>query len=270
MPNSLTDMLDTLVRQAVDDEKRHENAWHSFARANEVGRRLPLVHRTCKSDTDAKWLDILRTRSFVADKPCTGARELAAGIPRATYFFLGVGAYPKGLVAFVLDSSSVLKRSASYTPFDSGSVDNPAFLRPMDMTNTTTWDDAAKDRFLAAYVGTGSDVLSFAGPYLAAHFVDPLSYVRAPQISSPDFAPYHGMSSPNDDRRAWTIEVQVHDDVTFGTGAATLNEIVVARKMLLEDLPDDLVDVARVATPENDVLGSVSEGIVSSITAEIP
>lgn len=157
MPNPLTDMLDTVVRRAVDDEKRHENTWNSFHRANEVGRRLPLVHRTCKSGTDTKWFDTLHTRSFVATAPCTGARELAAGIPRATYFFLGVGAYPKGIVAFVLDTSSVLKRPASYTPFDSGSIDNPAFLCPIDTTILATWNDTAKDQFLAAHVGAGGD-----------------------------------------------------------------------------------------------------------------
>jgi len=263
-------MLETLVLRALEDDKRHENAWHSFVRASEVGRRLPLVHRTSKSGTDTKWFDILRTRSFVADTPCTGARELAAGIPRAAYFFLGAGAYPKGLVAFVLDPSSVLNQPSSYTPFDSGSVDNPAFLCPIDAASAAAWDVPARDRFLTTHVGAGVEVLGFAGPYLATHFVDPFSYVRAPQISSPDFAPYHGMYSPNGDRRAWTIEVQVHHDVMFGAGGATLTEIVVARKMLLEDLPDDLISLARVATPENDVLGSVATGIASSITAEVP
>ena len=110
----------------------------------------------------------------------------------------------------------------------------------------------------------------FVGPYLAAHFTDPLGYVRSPQHSEPDFHAYHGLQSGNRDRRAWTLEVQVHEDVSFASGAPLLTEIVAARQALIEDLPDDLVGLARVAVPENEVLESIAEGIVSRIVAEVP
>ena len=40
----------------------------------------------------------------------------APGVPRAAYFFVGCGAYPDGLVEFVLDAPAVLTRPSSYTP----------------------------------------------------------------------------------------------------------------------------------------------------------
>ena len=49
-----------------------------------------------------------------------------------------------------------------------------------------------------------------------------------------------------------------------------LVEIVAARQSLVEELPDDLVGLARVAMPENEVLESIAEGIESRITAEVP
>lgn len=262
----LAEMLDSLVMSLVGDPAREENAWRSHTRAREVGVRLPLVHRTCKPGAEARWLDLLDTRTFAASEPCTGDREKAAGIPRAAYFFLGCGAYPDGLVGFVLEAGSVLTRPASFSPFDSGSIAKHAV--PTDPA--ARWDDSAKDRFLAEHVGAGPDVAAFSGPYLAAHFRDPVTYVRCGQWSLPDFPQYHDLQSTSGDRRAWTIEVQVHEDVTFGTESATLTEIVAARKALIEDLPDDLVGFARVATRENEVLESIAEGIATRIAAEVP
>lgn len=63
--------------------------------------------------------------------------------------------------------------------------------------------------------------------------------------------------------------MQVHEDVAFGAGAATLIEIVTARPAQIEDLPDDLLAFARVASPENEVLESIAEGIAARITAEV-
>ena len=264
---TLGEMLQSLVSRLMDDLVRQENALLSYPRASEVGRRLPLVHRTCKPGAETQWTEVLRTRTFASGEPCTGDREKAGGIPRAAYFFLGCGAYPDGLVGFVLDTPSVVTRPASYTPFDSGSIERHAV--PTDLARAEAWDEAAKDHFLAEHVGAGSDLADFAGPYLATHFRDPMAYVLLGQQSTPDFPAYHGLESTSGDRRAWTIEVQVHKDVPFDAGGATLTEIVVARPSLIEDLPEDLKRLARVATPENEVLESIAAGIAMRIEAEV-
>jgi hypothetical protein len=266
---SLEEMLESLVSLLLLNDARQEHAVRSFGRASEVAQRLPLVHRTNKpGDEPAKWPEVLRSRTFAASAPCTGDREKAAGIPRAAYFFVGCGAYPDGLVGFVLDAPSVLTRASSYTPFDSGSIEK--YSVPTEPTLAAAWDGPAKDRFLAAHVGPGRDLVSFSGPYLASHFHEPLSYVRRGQRSNPDFPAYHGLQCRVGDRRAWTLEVQVHEDVAFGAGGATLIEIVAARPAQVEDMPDDLVGITRVASLENEVLESIAEGIAARILAEVP
>lgn len=123
----LAEMLRSLVSPLVGDPAREENAWRSHDRACEVGRRLPLVHRTCKPGAEARWLEVLDTRIFAASEPCTGDREKAAGIPRAAYFFLGCGAYPDGRVGFVLEPHSVRdpRRSRPSTAAPSRSTPSP-------------------------------------------------------------------------------------------------------------------------------------------------
>jgi len=249
----------------VDDDVRQENAWSTYKQADQVARLLPLVHRTCKDGDESKWHEVLATRRFEAREPCTGDREKAAGIPRAAYFFLGCGAYPDGLVGFVLDAAAVLRRPASYTPFDSGSIEKYAV--PADPMKEAAWDGAAKDRFLADHVGVGVQVAAFAGTYLAAHFRDPLTYVRMGQRGRPEFDAYHGLQSTSGDRRAWTIEVQAHEDVPFPEGSDIVTEIVAARQTLVEELPDDLVAIARVARATDEVLESLAEGIATRIAA---
>lgn len=256
---TLDDMLGSLASAIVADEARHENAWGTLLKASEVARRLPLVHRTYKPGSEVPWRELLEARRFVAGPPCTGDRERTAGIPRAAYFFLGCGAYPDGLVGFVLDAATVVGRPASFTPFDSGSIEKYAV--PADPMRRPDWNDAAKGRFLTEHTGHGGDVAAFAGPFLAAHFRDPMTYVRLGQTSVPEFQAYHGLESTSGDRRAWTVEVQAHEDVPFGVGDATVKEIIVARSALLEDLPEDLKRLARVADPEDEVLESLARRI---------
>jgi hypothetical protein len=262
----LIDMLEPLASAVVEDDARHANAWLSHGRAIRVATRLPLVHRTCKSDAVTGWRELLATRRFAASEPCSGEREKAAGIPRAAYFFLGCGAYPEGLVGFVMDAETVLTQPSSYTPFDSGSIEK--YTVPVEPARAEAWDATAKMEFLAAHTGHGAEVMDFASSYLAAHFRDPLTYVRHGHKSVPDFSAYHGIASTSGDRRAWTIEVQVHTDVPFPEGGATIQEIVAARAALIEELPDDLVLVARVAAAENEVLESIAAGIVARVDAE--
>ena len=266
---SLTAMLESLLLHLRHDSARLENAVSAFERASQVAQRLPLVHRTCKPGAETDWLNVLESRRFAAGEPCTG-REKAAGIPRAAYFFLGCGAYPEGLVGFVVDTSAVLMRPASYVPFDSGSIENEKHVAPADPARAAAWDDVAKHRFLEEHLGAGDQVLAFSGPYLAAHFHEPVSYVRLGQRSRTDFPVYHGLRSTNDDRRAWTIEVQVHEDVPLETEGAMLREIVAARWSLVEELPDDMKRFARIASMENEILESIAEGIATRIATEVP
>jgi len=264
---TLEDMLGSLASAIVKDEAQHENAWDALPRANEVAQRLPLVHRTCTSGAEADYHALLRVRRFVAGPPCT-ERERAAGIPNAVYFFLGSGAFPDRLVGFVLDTETVLRRPASYNPFDSGSLDKYAV--PADPMREASWDAAARDRFLSEHLGRGQDVAAFAGPYLAAHFREPMTYVRLGQHAPPEFPAYHGLKSKTGDRRAWTIEVRAHEDVPFPPGSGVIKEIVAARETYVEDLPDDLVARARLATAPDRVLESIAERIEMALEAEVP
>lgn len=264
----LQQMWQGLALAIEGDETRAANVYACHDEACAIGRRLPLVHRTCKPDAEMPWTQVLDERAFAALPPCTGSCEQAAGIPRAAYFFLGCGAYPEGLVGFVLEAPSVLLRyPASYTPIDTGSLGR--YVAPRDPAQAASWDDDAKARFLLDHLGQGREVTHFAGPYLAAHFEEPMTYVQRGQYSTPDFPAYHGLESTNGDRRAWTIEVQVHANVRFGRGGANLTEIVVARPSLVEELPDDLKGFARVAMVENEVLDSIAEGITKRIGEEI-
>lgn len=261
---SLAEMLRPLVAVVTADPARHANAWATHGSAQAVAQRLPLVHRTAKPGAEASWLDIVQHRRVAAQPACT-PREHRAGVTRAAYFFLGCGAYPDGQVGFVLDRTALRGQPCSYTPLDSGSLESHTV--PADPGQP--WDDAAKDGFFAAHHAQGAEVHDFAGPYLAGHFQQPLQYVRCRQRSQPDFAPYHGLKDPQGDRRAFTIELQAHDDVAFGPSDVHLLEIVVAKPSLLDELPDDLVGKAWVAHAEGEVLEAIAERIEARITAEM-
>lgn len=248
-------MVAPLAAAAMAEPERHGNAWAQLDRAREIAEQLPLVHRTCKRGSYRSLGELLQSRRFVARAPATGVRELAAGIPRAAYFFLGCGAYPLGRIGFVLDADLVLSRPSSFTPIDSGSLQKHA--SPADPERA--WDDAAKQQFLSEHLGRGADVRLFAGPYLATHFRDPAHYLFRPQQSKPDFNAYHGLSSG--DRRDYTIEVQAHQDVPLEVSDGSVLEIVVADEDLLEDLPDELLDRVRVVSAENEVLEAIADGI---------
>ncbi len=195
-----------------------------------------------------------------------GEREKAAGVTRAAYFFLGCGAYPDGPLAFVFDAEAVLARPASFTPFDSGSIER--YSEPREPRLLARWDGAAKDRFFTQHLGWGHDLVSFSAAFIAAHFHEPFDYVTRGHRSEPDFPTYHGLVSHSSDRRVWTIEVQAHDDVPLTLRQPGVCDIVAARPSLLEELPDDLMARARVAKVENEVLESIAERILERTRKE--
>lgn len=260
----LPEMLQPLAAAAIAEEARHANAWAMHGAACAVGRQLPLVHRTHKPGAPHALSELFKERRIAAQRACT-ERERRAGISRAAYLFLGSAAYPDGQVAFVLDRAALEGLPCSYSPMDSGALDK--HIVPADPS--TSWDDSAKDRCFQEHLGHGDDVAAFAGPFLATHFRDPLHYVTCPQESQPDFAPYHGLRNPGDDRRTFTIEVRAHEDVSFGPDENHLIEIVVSRMSFLEELPDDLVGKARAAEAENEVLEAVARGIGGRLGAQL-
>src|SRR5262245_44241903 len=114
--HSIAEMLVNLNAALADDNSRQAHAKGVAAAGASVANVLPLVHRTCKPGAEETLSTLFRERVIAAGRPCTGSREIAAGIPRAAYFFLGCGAYPEGLVAFVLSREVVLRAPSSFTP----------------------------------------------------------------------------------------------------------------------------------------------------------
>lgn len=262
----LSEMVAPLIATAMADPERHGNAWARHEDAQQIARQLPLVHRTCKPGSEHEIGELMRLRRLIARHPCTGTREVTAGIPRALYFFLGCGAYPEGVIGFVFHPKAVLSGPASYTPLDSGSLENHA--SPSDPSRP--WDDAAKQQFLDDHLGRGQEVAEFAAPYLATHFRQPMHYVEREQKSEPDFAAYHGLVNSEGDRRAYTIEVQAHDDVPLDLDESSLLELVVARESLLAEIPRDMIGRARIASAENEVRAGIAEGISRRMTKGTP
>ena len=105
---------------------------------------------------------------------------------------------------------------------------------------------------------------AFAGPYVAAHFNQPASYVSRPQRSVTDFDVYHRLRSTTGDRRAWTIEVRLHDNVRLDLPGGTLLHIVLANRALEADVPDHLLEYVTIAEADPD-----SEGDVARTVAEL-
>jgi len=175
--------------------------------ATRLAASLPLVHRTGYPSQPLPWQDILRTgelrMSDVTDV------EQQCGWSRAVYFFLGCAAYPKGNVGLLFDCSLSATTSGSFSPFDSGALSS-GFVVPIENVAWTISDQAGcLDRNSADV----ANLEAFAGPYVAAHFNQPASYVSRPQKSTTDFDVYHRLRSTTEDRRAWTIEVRLHDNV---------------------------------------------------------
>jgi hypothetical protein len=251
----LETMLAPIQRALRGDALRASAAGKGRVAAVALSQRLPLVHRTITTD-GPPLAELLSARRLTARTPCT-AREVQCGIPRAVYFFLGCGAYPEGAVAFLASSALLQALSATFTPFDTGSLEKHATRRDIP-----SWDPPDKDGFLREHLGGGADALGFSAEYIAAHFRDPADYVLRPQQSEPDFPAYHGLTSKSGDRRAWSIEVQLHDDLPLDP--EHIDAIVLGQPDLLADIPDELVESVVIAEAE----GSITPTIHRLITSE--
>ena len=146
----------------------------------------------------------------------------------------------------------------SYAPFDTGSLDG--YARPC--VEAAPWEDVNKDEFLTAHLGAAADAVRFSVDYVAAHFRSAEDYVSRSQTSTPDFSPYHGLQSMNGDRRTWTIEVCLHDDVPLDT--TNVAAIVLGQADLAQDVPDDLLETVVISVDEGAIVSTVERCILQA------
>jgi hypothetical protein len=147
------------------------------------------------SGSSALAVDLPRRSAFRGGAGNQWERE-ELGIDKASYFFWGCGAYPKGTVALLLEGmpSGV---SCTATPFDTGGCESGCFLRAGQSLSDAE-RRATLDRFT---LENGARAAEYDAHYIADLFDDPLDYVRLPQHSRPPRLPVHELSSPTDDRR---------------------------------------------------------------------
>lgn len=255
---SVRDLVMDLEGALTDERRQSYDA--AIVSARGIAHRLPLVHRTGRPGLTGTWRRILEERTMRASD--ASAEERLCGWERAVYFFLGSAAYPKGNVAFLLERAVAERVGGSFSPFDSGALAN--HLEP---SSKTTWALEDRAAHLAQHCGSAGEVAEYAGPYLAAHFRDPASYVTAAQGSVPDFDVCHGLCSPSGDRRAWTIEVRAHADVSVAPAEPELVRIVLANRALEADVPDELLDRVTLARADYDGEGDVRQAVAEFVLA---
>lgn len=243
---TLGEMLKTLTAVVEADPTRSRRASQCRTSAGRVARQMPLVRRIAGPVRGSRpvaqtWMGAIDEHALEPVGPATDI-EAAIGVPPSVYFFLGAAAYPAGDIAILCVSRVTEARSSSFWPFDTGAIAKE-YVRP---SGAGSWSASDREACLATYWGSGNDLVDFATEYLAAHFAEPLDYVRAPQQSNPNDPPYHGLVSTSGDRRAWTLEVQVHARVSLAAPQGFLHAIVLKRHHLLADLPDDLAQNAIV------------------------
>lgn len=256
MGQPLPALLERLERAVGPSGERRDSYTATGPQAQRVADSLPLVHRTASDTAGARdWRQIFEHSTLKAE-PVPTDHERRAGRATSVYFFLGAGAYPSGQIALLLEPTEVLRYvPASFTPYDTGGM---CYCTP-------DWDSDRRFQHLTEYTGEAPDVHRFAGPYLAAHFRDPRGYVRAAQKSAPDFPCFHALVS-NGDRRAWTIEIQAHEDVTISSDPRLLRQLLVVGNHKLLELPDEYIARARVL-PDNLSENIIYKEIASTIEA---
>ncbi|MBT9556036.1 MAG: hypothetical protein IV100_08415 [Myxococcales bacterium] len=197
--------------------------WEPLLKTADPLPPLPLVHRTAS-------LDLFRS-GIIATRPSPAAAAAALGADAHAYFFVGVGAYPKGQYAILCRSGS---NAGTYTPFDTGAVALGFAVPKWTHGTTAPYSPAA---FIEQHVGPEADLDEFVSFYVKTHFESAPRYLRADQDASPDRDPYHGLTGG--DRRSWTVEVQRTSGVDLGGVEVMLviAESTADRDELLDELP---------------------------------
>lgn len=244
-------LLRPIERACADDSQRAACRADQQPHAEALYRHLPWVHRTGRPESGT-WRQIFSDRRLLPSP--ASAHEQAAGRASSVYFFLGSCAFPKGnLVLLLWPVDPSVRARANFTPFDTGSLGRFVGLTQGHevCAEFEPWqgtDDYR--RCLMNLSGRTEELGIFAPTYIAAHFYQPLDYVRRPQRSAPDFPPYHGLSSYSGDRRVWTIEIQVEGDE--GVALDDQVELLVRGKDRFDALPAAFKDRAIVVTEGED------------------
>lgn len=254
-PRTLADLLKDLSEVVDQNVVRKLSCAMSRKAAERLSSLLPLVRRIHAGVAGTPWQKVLQ--DGVLEPTKTTPLEATAGIQRSVYFFLGCAAYPKGDVALVVETRLTTALDASFWPFDTGALSSPS--RYFTLSTGESLDEAKQRQIFEKFWGAGADLCPYVQEFLSAHFADPIQYVRIGQKGSPDHAPYHGLKcSKDNDRRAWTIEVQAHARVPLKGGSGYLRQIVLRRHQLVDDVPNDMVGFTKVS---NDLELGVREEI---------
>lgn len=244
-------LLRDLGDACVDDESRRDALAHGHERARQLLPHLPWIHRTGRAG--ASWRQIFAERLLRPSR--VTAHELADGREASVYFFLGACAFPRGNLVLVFRADDPpLRERATFSPFDTGALTDFVALTAAHphCSSYEPWTSAAdRCRCLQDHTGSARDLDEFVPAYLAAHFHDAQTYVRRPQQSAPDFAPYHGLRSTSGDRRVWTVEVQVHGAQGVAIDERLL-EVVVRGKDRFDALPGAIKDRAYLLAEDED------------------
>lgn len=249
------DTLVAAIQATCDvDEPRAACAMKARPAAEQLTPLLPWMHRTGGRGTPS-WRAIFSEQRLAPSD--VKVHERADGRERCVYFYVGACALPKGgIVFFVHPDLDPLLGRATFAPFDTGSLcTGYAAPDPSHAAYTayTPWDTVQQCRYLQDHSGSGDVLASFLPPYLAAHFNKPLDYTTRLQNSSPDFPAYHGLRSPTEDRRSWTVEVQVHGDAGVAIDAEHLQELVVLGKNRFDELPPSYKAFAVLVSDDEDL-----------------
>lgn len=247
--NKLLAAIDGVCASDKDREACRSTA---EAAARRLAPRLPWMHRTGRPG--ASWRTIFTT-GRLAPSPVK-PHETLDGRSLSVYFFVGACAFPKGNIVLVFHSTlpDWLSR-ATFTPFDTGSLAGFAEIDPADPSHTyyAPWATPQHCRYLQDHTGSATDLNDYLPPYLASHFRHPPDYVTRPQLSSPDYPPYHGLRSTTGDRRSWTPEIQLHGDSGATLDSETLLEIFVLGKDRFDALPAIFKGMARLIEEDDSI-----------------
>ena len=232
MPCPLSDLIEKLVGAVAGQPDREAAVQEVLSAPEPCIVKFPLVHRT----GDRKRGNVLE-RIFVdghlRPPKRQSEQEVELRLSAAVYFFYGAGCYPEGNVAFVFPpeiAESEGFSEATFSPFDSGGLGTPCHLHCS--FHGSTWNDGeTRADFLDRHTGYSKDLLRFGEVYLAAHFDDYRDYVRRPQYGNYDERPYHGLTSEDGDRRAWTIEVRNPQSVSLDDLEAILVDRALRRQV---------------------------------------
>jgi hypothetical protein len=200
--------------------------------------RLPWVHRTGRPGRD-DWKKLWSDGHLKAQDGYPPEQD--AGHSPVVYVSLGYGAYPRGLFALLL-GPEVEALDGRFTPFDSGGVLTGRMQRAgQDLAG----DDAV--RFWTSWLLVLGEVRAFCASWIAAHFDDPRDYLTLPNDAVPPYPLRHALAATLP-RLAWTIEGQVRGNV----GLEHLREVVCARRSLIEELPDERIELASYPPDEEE------------------